>query len=345
MPSSLIKAAMIGGVFLASSVGVAMSEENALNIASWGGTTSKATRTALAEPFSKEAGVQVTVVDVGGPYAAKVTTQVNAGALLWDMLDSVGVDDYTHLWKQDLLEPVPDDLRKEIEPLLVPGAVGEYGVREADAGVIIACREGIKCPANPEEFWNVKEFPGARAIVSVAAQILPFAVQAGGVPRDKVYPIDLDLAFKMLEQIAPNVTVWTSSGDQMVQLFRTKEVDMQIMWSNRAYIATRQGIPVQFSWDGGLIEPSYLTVLKGSKNKANAFKFIEYYAKNPDRQADRVKQVSLPAASKDLDKYLPPEIIPYLTTTHKNVMVYEDGEWGFQNKDEIQRRWSEFLAK
>jgi spermidine/putrescine-binding protein len=330
---------------LALALGMTSAKSEPLTIASWGGNTSQATRTTLAKPFTEKTGVEVTVVDAGGPYAAKVATQMNAGSLLWDMLDSVGEDDYTNLSKANRLEPIPADLRKEIEPLLIPGAVGEYGVLEADVGVIIVCREGVKCPANPREFWDVKSFPGSRAIVAIAAEVLPIAVQAGGVARDKVYPIDLDLAFKMLDQISPNVAVWTNSGDQMQQLLRNKEVDMEIMWTGRAYDLLKQGVPLQFSWEGGIREISYLTVLKGAKNKDQAFKFIEFYAKNPKQQALRVERLAYASASKDLNSHLSKELIPYLTTSHLDVMVVEDGKWGHKHKDEVQRRWNKFLSK
>ena len=35
---------------------------------------------------------------------------------------------------------------------------------------------------------------------------------ADGVPWDKVYPMDIDRAFKSLDRIKPHVDVWWTSG-------------------------------------------------------------------------------------------------------------------------------------
>lgn len=347
-PSSQMKGFLTLSLALTSIIGlmgVAAGQSSEVIIASWGGNTSRATRTAVGEPFQKATGIKVTVVDAGGPYAAKVATQRDAGKLLWDMADSVGEDDYVFMTKNGMLEPVPDALKKKIEPLLIPGAVKEFGVLEADVGILIVCREEVKCPSNPQEFWDVKAFPGRRSVVAVAAEILPIAVQAAGVPRDKVYPIDIDLAFKKLEEIKPHVTVWPTSGDQMQQLLRSREVDMQIMWSGRAFDLRKQGVPLQFKWDGGVREISYLTVLKGAANKDAAFKFVEYFATHPEQQARRVELLAYASSHKDVNKHLPDDIKPFLTTSHLDKMVVENGEWGFANKEEILRRWSAFLAK
>jgi spermidine/putrescine-binding protein len=323
----------------------AVAQSRELIIGSPGGTTSRATRTSLAGPFEKDTGVKITLVEAGGPFAAKVTVQRDAGKILWDMVESVGEDDYAEMLANGLLEPLPKSLTDRIRSQLIDGAVREYGVMLADVGVVIVCRAGVKCPGNPREFWDVKNFPGPRAIVGVAAEVLPFAVQAGGVPHDKVYPIDLDLAFRKLEEIKPNVTVWPTSGDQMQQLLRSKEVDMQIMWSGRAFDLKNKGVPVQISWDGGVRELSYLVVLKGAANKDAAFKFIEHYATHPEQQARRVEVIAYTGAHKDLMKYLPEDIKPFLTTSYVDKMVVENGEWGIKNKEEVKRRWSTFLAK
>lgn len=332
-------------ISMAAIGGMTAAQADELIIASWGGNTSRATAEAIGEPFTAETGIDVTVVDAGGPYAAKVKTQMDAGQVLWDMLDSVGEDDYTYMVENGMLEPIPEDLKRKIEPLLIDGAVRDFGVMEADVGVVIVCREEVKCPANPQEFWDVENFPGERAVVSIAAEVLPFAVQAAGVPRDEVYPIDLDLAFEKLEEIKPHVAVWTSSGNQMQQLLRNREVDMEIMWSGRAFDLKEQGVPLQFSWEGSVRELSYLTVIKDATNKEAGFKFIEFYATNPEHQANRVQRLAYASASRELDDYLSDDIKPFLTTSHLDVMVVENGKWGYDNREEIQRRWSEFLAR
>ena len=55
---------------------------------------------------------------------------------------------------------------------------------------------------------------------------LETALIADGVPMDKLYPLDVDRAFKKLEQLKPHVLVWWSSGAQSAQVLKDGEVDM-----------------------------------------------------------------------------------------------------------------------
>jgi spermidine/putrescine-binding protein len=107
----------------------------------------------------------------------------------------------------------------------------------------------------------------------------------------------------------------------------------------------KQGLPLQFKWGGAVREISYLTVLKGAAHKDAAFKFLEYYATRPQQQAVRVEAAAYAGSSKDLNQHLPDTIKPFLTTSHLDEMVVENGEWGFEHKDEVKRRWSTFLSK
>ena len=62
---------------------------------------------------------------------------------------------------------------------------------------------------------------------------LPFALQAAGVPIDKLFPLDVDLAFKKLNEIKKDVAVWWKAGAQPPQLMKDNEVQYAICWSGR----------------------------------------------------------------------------------------------------------------
>ena len=55
------------------------------------------------------------------------------------------------------------------------------------------------------DFWNVKDFPGKRSLPNFPAYMLPAALMADGVTADKLYPIDLDRAFKRLDKIKKDI--------------------------------------------------------------------------------------------------------------------------------------------
>lgn len=65
-----------------------------------------------------------------------------------------------------------------------------------------------KEPKSWAEFWDIKALPGARTMADMAsgAPNLELALISDGVPMDKVYPIDIDRAFRSMSRIKPAVT-------------------------------------------------------------------------------------------------------------------------------------------
>jgi len=90
----------------------------------------------------------------------------------------------------------------------------------------------------------VKKFPGRRALRNHPIATLEAALMADGVAPDKLYPLDVDRAFRKLEEIKPNVTVWWTSGAQSAQLLTTAEVDMVMAWNGRITALTKEGAKV-----------------------------------------------------------------------------------------------------
>jgi putative spermidine/putrescine transport system substrate-binding protein len=84
------------------------------------------------------------------------------------------------------------------------------------------------------DWWDARS-SGARSVRNHPTANLEFALIADGVPKDKVYPIDFDRAFKKLDQIKPHVTAWWSTGQQPAQLLLDKEVVLATGWNGRFY--------------------------------------------------------------------------------------------------------------
>ena len=97
---------------------------------------------------------------------------------------------------------------------------------------------------------------------------------ADGVPVDKLYPLDVDRAFKKLEQIKPDIATWWTSGGQSAQLISDGEVDMIQAWNGRITAVQAAGAPVAFDYNQGVLETNSLCVLKGSPHKVAAMKFV-----------------------------------------------------------------------
>ena len=133
----------------------------------------------------------------------------------------------------------------------------------------------------------MKKFPGRRALRNHPFATLEAALMADGVAPDKLYPIDVDRAFKKLEEIKPHITVWWTSGAQSAQLLNDGEVDMVMAWNGRVSALTKEGAKVAFTYNQGILQSTSLCILKDAPNLATAVKFL-------NEAVDPVHQANLP---------------------------------------------------
>ncbi|MFX7784760.1 extracellular solute-binding protein, partial [Acinetobacter baumannii] len=74
---------------------------------------------------------------------------------------------------------------------------------------------------------------------------LEAALIADGVPMDQLYPLDLDRAFKKLDQIKSHISLWWTTGAQSVDVIASGEVDMGVAWDSRVSASRLAGQPVE----------------------------------------------------------------------------------------------------
>ena len=86
------------------------------------------------------------------------------------------------------------------------------------------------------------------------------------MPADKPYPMDIDRAFRKLDEIKPHIKVWWTQGNQSQQLIRDGEVDMIGMWNARAQELIDKGAPLTIVWNGAESYGGYWFVPKGTPN-------------------------------------------------------------------------------
>ena len=82
--SGAVAAAALAAPFVWT--GRSQAADATLTITSWGGDYHKSVKEVFAEPFTKETGIPVTLVDNGD--MAKVKAQVQSNAVQWDVIDA-----------------------------------------------------------------------------------------------------------------------------------------------------------------------------------------------------------------------------------------------------------------
>lgn len=250
----------------------------------WGGAGGEANRKYYFEPFTKETGIRV--IEEVGPDMAKLKAQSDAGKVLWDVLIDIGGFRMFQGQQMNLLEKIDYDVVKTKD--LIDYSVHPYGAGSNVGAEILAYHTqkmgGGKHPKTWAQFWDGKGVPGRRAMHIKAFGNLEMALVADGVPGNKLYPLDIERAFKKLDQIKPAVGVWTTTYDQPIRLLTDGEVDVTPAWNARASAGADKGSPIAIEWNQGFLYYDFFSVPKGAPNKEAAMQFINF-ALNPDRQA------------------------------------------------------------
>ena len=267
-----------------------------ISVVSWGGSYGEFLKEYWAKPFTAETGIGVQFV--AGPDLARVRAQVSTNNIEWDVFDAPGALTFAGA-KAGLWETIDTKL---IDPgrfvkwptnnVLVPTYI--Y------AGGIGYHTDQTKNPAKTfAELWDVKNFPGRRALRARASETMEIALIADGVEPAKLYPLDIERAFKSLERIKPHVKKWFTETAQGVTLLQTKEVEYTNGYLSRIKVASESGVPVNVSMNQLMAGQNYFAITKGTKKKAEAMKFLEFITRQ--KQQQELPKVSGVGAIKDFD--------------------------------------------
>ena len=318
-----------------------------LTIAGWGGAWTDATK-AFADHFAQEYGVTIQYPSFDDPELT-LQTQETAGSVQMDVVDSASWISY----KKGILAPFPDYLvntiKANVDPVCVSSTfIGCYGAT-AD---VIACNPAVvsKCPTNAKDFWDVKNFPGPRAIDGVVPDAaLLLGLLADGADKTKLYPIDINRAISSLKKVKPNIQVWLTSGGQMQQVLVNKEVGIEYGWNGRIFTTLQHQIPnLQVSWDDSVVSnPTQggLAVAKGSPNADLAFTFLNWWVQQAQFQADWTSALTYPTPNKKVNSLLSPAVLAAMPFAPNHTQpVLEDAEWTFEHQTEEEKAFQTFLT-
>ncbi|MGI9374033.1 MAG: extracellular solute-binding protein [Hyphomicrobiales bacterium] len=265
-----------------------------LTIVSWGGAYEAAQQRALLKPFVVVTGSTVSVRTYAGGLDA---IRERAKAEAWDVIDmsedeAIAACELGLIAKvdvQSLLVPVRGTI---LEEDFLPGALRECSVAQNLFATVFAYDDraypGVK-PTRIEDFFDVKNFPGKRALQSSPDVILEWALLAEGVPARQVYDLlstdrGLRLAFRKLDALRGHI-VWWRDPQEPARLLSEGEVSMASGFNGRFFaVANDDDAPVNIVWDGQIISFDVLAISASSNKKELAEEFIAY-ATQPDQMA------------------------------------------------------------
>ncbi len=179
-------------------------DKGTVTIASFGGKFQDGLRKALFKPFEEATGIKV--VEATGISLAKIKAMVMTQNVEWDLFECVPSEYYV-LSQQNMLEKIDYSLLdKTIMDQMDPKALAPYGVGFLSFSQVISYSTKKYSKENHPhtwaEVWDLKKFPGKRIFPAGDYEIEPMepALLADGVAPDKLYPLDLDRAYKKSRQ-------------------------------------------------------------------------------------------------------------------------------------------------
>lgn len=318
-----------------------------VTVSTYGGAWAKALSEAELQPIAKEMGITVKEVTVNSLNEVKV--QVDANAVEIDVAD-LGAQDCELGAAQNLWEPLDYNVidasgvdQTLVKPMWVAGPSYYSTVLAWNTE-----KYGDNPPKNWADFWDVEKFPGNRGLYNSPYANLEIALLADGVAADKLYPLDVERAFKKLREIKPHITVWWANGGQSAQLLNDGEVDMLSIWNGRASTVIKAGAKAAFTFEEGMLGVDCLVVPRGSKNKDLAMKVI-------DRILSAELQANLPAlidyGPVNMKAFETGKITPELAAAtnsspenFKRQVTLNDIWWG-ENLPKVQPMWDAFIQE
>lgn len=345
-PAKRAAAFSLAGLILVTTAGcsaeASSSAGTTLTVLDYGGPYQKAQETEYFEPCSKELGVTIKTDEPTD--FSKIRTAVDSGNVPWDLVN-VTNDFGSEANGAAYLEPIDYNIVDKSK--LVDGYGEKYRVGSDIEALVMAYNtsKAAKGPTSFAEFFDTKTLPGKRALYkSVSAGVLEAALIADGVSPDKLYPLDLDRAFKKLDTIKKDI-VWWETGASSQSLLASGEAAMGLVWVGRAADAAKvDGAPVKVSYDQWLQVDDYWAIPKGSKNTELANKLINCMNDAKKQVAWAQKMVYGPV---NKEAAADPSVTSeqYRPTNHLDKQIPVDDNYWAQNYESIAQRFNEWIAQ
>jgi putative spermidine/putrescine transport system substrate-binding protein len=309
--------------------------------ASWGGAYQAAQKAAFCEPFAELTGAAV--VQDGPVDFAKYRAMLQAGAPTWDVVD-ITIDFLYSASKDGVFEkidPAVVDLKR-----IDPRYVTEYGVGDIvwsyNLGYSLTTYSEANRPRGWADLFDLKKFPGKRMLRDRVEPMLEIALLADGVPKDKLYPLDVERAFKKLDTIKKDAIFWTTNS-QSQQLLVDGEVSLGVIINGRLYDAVQKGAKLGMEWNQALQSVDFLVVSKGAKNRAAGMELINQ-ATTPEAQARVANDMALAPTNPAAFALIKEEVKPWLSTNPKyadSSLVVDELYWR-DNLKGLMDRWTQW---
>ncbi|MFT4065889.1 ABC transporter substrate-binding protein [Paraburkholderia sp.] len=323
----------------------ALAQAKQIVVSDPGGPYTVAYRSAFYDPFEKATGIKVVSVARESQPVAQLSAMVQTRNYVWDVTTLTLSADIPYLHAKGFLEPI--GLKASDYPQIMPEAVTSDWLGVDVYATVLAYRQdkfGENGPKSWADFWDVKRFPGRRSLRRSPIDTLEQALLADGVSLDKLYPLDIDRAFRSLDKIKPHVSIWWTSGAQAMQAIQSGDVDMISTWNGRAQAARDSGAPVRIVWNQGLYSIEGWGIPKGTPRADMAKQFVRFCA-DAQRQSILTKTLAYGPTNRDAFSSIPAARAAILPTAPDNLrnMRLPSPQWWEENRQKVTERFNTWI--
>ena len=308
---------------------------------SWGGSYQDSQKQAFCIPFAQKTGA--TVTQDGPVDYAKLRIMLAAPVSAWDVVD-VAID--------FLYSTADDGVYAKIDKSIVDVSrvdakyVHEYAVGDIvwsyNLGYSLTAFTEESRPRSWTDMFDLKKFAGRRMLPDRVGPTLEIALMADGVSPDKLYPLDVDRAFKKLDTIKSQTVFWTTNS-QSQQLLVDGEVSMGVIINGRVYDAVNKGGKLGIEWNQHINSVDYLVVPRKSKNIAAAMALINEMT-TPEAQGKVANLMALAPTNTAAFAFIDDKVKPWLSTNPdyaNNGMLLNAAYWR-DNLKPLSNRWTQW---
>ncbi|MEM7620130.1 MAG: extracellular solute-binding protein [Pseudomonadota bacterium] len=341
--------------------------ENAtLRIITWDGAYRKAQEKTIFQSFEKDQNLRLAIKNRSS-LSQDMLVALNSKKSTIDILD-LTYHETEQACQKDLLKPI-DKAKLNIsknsnttEEDLIDKAVHKCGVASTLWSSVIVFHKAFfkrkRRPSSLKDFFNVKRYPGKRALPNKPERVLEFALMATGVKPNNIYSTlegeqGIQKAFDQLNKIKKHI-IWWSDATEPYKLLKARKVTMAMGYSGRAFANIMQEKhPYQIIWDGQIYEMNMWAISAKSKLENPALKFIahatsakqlagfsQWFPYGPVRKSAFQYIKTHPETGASLK-----EFIPTYPDNFKTALHYE-GAWWKENKKklDLEKRFSAWIA-
>jgi putative spermidine/putrescine transport system substrate-binding protein len=320
-----------------------------LTVVSWGGAYQAAQKKVYFDPFRAETKVPLTEESWDGGIGV-LRAKVQGGNATWDVVQ-VESEELAAGCEEGLFVPI-DWAKVGGKDNYIAPAVNKCGIGAILYDFVLGYdKDKLKdAPKSWTDFFDLKKYPGKRALRAGPKTTLEIALMADGVAPKDVYKVlgtkeGVDRAFKKLDTIKSNLIFW-KAGAQPPQLLASGEVAMTSVYNGRIDAANRNDHKnFGIAWNGALYTLDSWVILKGTPNLDASYKLLDFIGK-PANQAKLPEAIAYGVTAKGANALIDKKRLADLPTADENIKdaVEINTAFWLENIDRLTQHFNQWAA-